>query len=225
LEDRASVWITPFTRGNLRVAPAIAGTCTRKRVTYRRRQIGGCLSTPRRFSRVGANGWPPSPKAPAELAAHPDLSMSTPSQNPGVKSSACAPGWAFTELKLNPEPNLGGSRALLSPATREYLRYNPMAGLEETYLRNRLALRANCNLLDAVPQIDGFFSLTPREAYHVTALPYDHPNQSFPALLDFLGVSQTTIGGNTLEWAPRPSAMPPRHRRTATGLCLRPHRL
>ena len=27
-------------------------------------------------------------------------------------------------------------------------------------------------------------------------------------MLDFLGVSQTTIGGNTLEWAPRPSAMP-----------------
>jgi hypothetical protein len=111
-------------------------------------------------------------------------------------------------LKLNPEPKLGGSRAMLSPATREYLRYNPMAGLEETYLRNRLALRANCNLLDEVPQIDGFFSLTPREAYRVTALPYDQPNQNFPALLDFLGVSQTTLGGNTLEWAPRPSAMP-----------------
>jgi hypothetical protein len=83
-----------------------------------------------------------------------------------------------------------------------------MAGLEETYLRNRLALRANCNLLDEVPQIDGFFSLTPREAYRVTALPYDQSNRSFPALLDFLGVSQTTLGGNTLEWAPRPSAMP-----------------
>jgi hypothetical protein len=131
-----------------------------------------------------------------------------PTQNPGVKTSTYAPGWASAQLKLNPEPKLGGSRAMLSPATREYLRYNPMAGLEETYLRNRLALRANCNLLDDVPQIDGFFSLTPRDAYRVTALPYDLPNQSFQPLLDFLGVSQTTLGGNTLEWAPRPFAMP-----------------
>ena len=137
-----------------------------------------------------------------------DFVTHAPTQNPGVKISAYAPGWARAELKLNPEPRLGGSRAMLSPAMREYLRYNPMAGLEETYLRNRLALRANCNLLDEVPQIDGFFSLTPREAYRVTALPYDQPNRNFPALLDFLGVSQTTSAGNTLEWAPRPSAMP-----------------
>ena len=137
-----------------------------------------------------------------------DLVTHAPTQNPGVKTSVYAPGWARAELKLDPEPKLGGSRAMLSPAAREYLRFNPMAGLEGTYLRNRLALRANCNLLDQVPQIDGFFSLTPREAYRVTSLPYDQPNQDFPALLDFLGVSQTNIGGNTLEWAPRPSAMP-----------------
>ncbi|MGO8925447.1 MAG: YfhO family protein [Limisphaerales bacterium] len=137
-----------------------------------------------------------------------DFVTHAPAQNPGVKTSVYAPGWAREQLKLNPEPRLGGPRAMLSPAAREYLRYHPMAGLEETYLRNRLALRANCNLLDEVPQIDGFFSLTPREAYRVTALPYDQPNQSFRGLLDFLGVSQTTLGGNTLEWVPRPSAMP-----------------
>ncbi len=137
-----------------------------------------------------------------------DFVTHAPTQNPGVKTSAYAPGWARAELKLNPEPKLGGSRAMLSPAAREYLRYNPMAGLEETYLRNRLAFRASCNLLDEVPQIDGSFSLTPREAYRVTALPYDQPNRSFPALLDFLGVSQTTVEGGTLEWVARPSAMP-----------------
>ena len=59
-----------------------------------------------------------------------------------------------------------------------------------------------------MPQIDGFFSLTPREISRVTALPYDHPDRGFPRLLDFLGVSQTTVPGKTLEWASRPSAMP-----------------
>jgi len=137
-----------------------------------------------------------------------DFVTHTPRQNPGVTPSAYAPGWARKELRLNPEPRLGGSRVMLSPAALQYLRYNPMAGLAETYLRNRLALRANCNLLDEVPQIDGFFSLTPREVSRVTALPYDQPTCAFAGLLDFLGVSQTTMPGSTFEWAPRPSPMP-----------------
>jgi hypothetical protein len=97
---------------------------------------------------------------------------------------------------------------MLSPAALNLLKYNSTANLEATYLRNRLAIRVNCNLLDELPQIDGFFSLTPREICRVTALPYHHAERGFPRLLDFLGVSQTTIAGKTCEWAPRPSAMP-----------------
>jgi hypothetical protein len=137
-----------------------------------------------------------------------DFVTHAPTQNPGAKPSIYEPGWARAQLKLNPEPRLGGARAMLLPAALGFLRYNPMAGLEETYLRNRLAIRANCNLLDELPQIDGFFSLTPREIGRVTALPYDYPDRAFPVLLDFLGVAQATVPGNTLEWAARPSAMP-----------------
>ena len=137
-----------------------------------------------------------------------DFLTHAPTQNPGAKPSVYAPGWARTQLALRPDPRLGVSRVMLAPAALEFLRYNPLASLEETYLRNRLALRVNCNLLDEVPQIDGFFSLTPREVWRVTALPCDHPEQSFPGLLDFLGVAQTTVPGKTLDWAPRPSAMP-----------------
>jgi len=137
-----------------------------------------------------------------------DFVTHTPTQNPGAKPSVYAPGWARAQLALHPEPILGGSRVLLAPAALEFLRYNPLAGLEETYLRNRLAIRVNCNLLDEVPQIDGFFSLTPREICRVTALPYDHPERGFPRLLDFMGVSQTTIPGKTLDWVPRLTAMP-----------------
>src|ERR1035437_6118518 len=137
-----------------------------------------------------------------------DFVTHAPTQNPGAKPSVYAPGWARTELKLNPEPKLGGSRVMLLPAALEFLRYNPLPSLEDTYLRNRLALRVNCNLLDEVPQIDGFFSLTPREVWRVTALPHDQPDRGFPMLLDFLGVAQATVPGKGLEWAPRPSAMP-----------------
>ena len=116
-----------------------------------------------------------------------DLVTHMPTQNPGAKPSVYAPGWARAQLKLSPDPSLGASRVMLLPAALEYLRYNPLAGLEETYLRNRLALRANCNLLDEVPQIDGFFSLTPREVFRVTALPYDHPERGLPDAAGFPG--------------------------------------
>ena len=137
-----------------------------------------------------------------------DFVTHAPTQNPGANPSVYAPGWARAQLKLNPEPKLGVSRVMISPKALEYLKYNPTPGLEETYLRNRLAIRVNCNLLDELPQIDGFFSLTPREVSRVTALPYDQPSRVFAALLDFLGVSQTTVPGSTFDWAPRPTTMP-----------------
>jgi hypothetical protein len=137
-----------------------------------------------------------------------DLVTHAPTQNPGVKPSVYAPGRARAQLNLKPEPELGGSRVMLSPAALTVLSYNSTANLEETYLRNRLAIRVNCNLLDELPQIDGFFSLTPREISRVAALPCRQADRTFAGLLDFLGVSHTTVKGTTLDWAPRPSAMP-----------------
>ena len=137
-----------------------------------------------------------------------DFVTHAPTQNPTVSPAVYAPGWARARLNLNPEPKLGGSRIMLSPAALTLLSYNPAADLEATYLRNRLAGRVDCNLLDDLPQIDGFFSLTPREINRVTALPYRESARTSTGLLDFLGVSQTTVMGTTLEQAARPSAMP-----------------
>jgi Bacterial membrane protein YfhO len=137
-----------------------------------------------------------------------DLLTHAPTQNPTVQPFVYTRGLANAHLKWDPPPRPGRSRAMLAPAARQFLRSNPLPAVEATYVRNRLAARADCNLLDNVPQIDGFFSLTPREVSRVTALPYDQPNREFPALLDFLGVSQTTVPGSTVEWAHRPTAMP-----------------
>ena len=54
----------------------------------------------------------------------------------------------------------------------------------------------------------GFFSLTPAEANNATFLPYVQTNLDFPALLDFIGVSQITAPGKAFDWTSRPSAMP-----------------
>ena len=137
-----------------------------------------------------------------------DFVTHAPAQNPTVEPFVYKPGLANTELNWNPPPSLGQSRAMLEPKAREFLYYDTLSSTEESFLRNRLAARANCNLLDGVPQIDGFFSLAPREICGVIGLPYVRRDRAFSRLLDFLGVSQTTVPGRTIDWQPRPSAMP-----------------
>jgi hypothetical protein len=137
-----------------------------------------------------------------------DFVTHVPTQNPGVQPSVYTPGWASAHLKLAPQPRLGQSRIMLPPLARQALQTHAIAGLEDNYLLHRLAFFADCNLLEDVPQVDGFFSLTPAEGNNATVLSYVQTNRDFPALLDFMGVSQLTAAGKAFEWAPRPSAMP-----------------
>jgi hypothetical protein len=137
-----------------------------------------------------------------------DFVTHMPTQNPGAQRSVYSPGWASAHLKFNPQPRLGQSRAMLAPLALEGLKTHVIPGLEENYLLNRLAFLADCNLLEGVPQVHGFFSLTPGEANNATVLPYMQTNRDFPALLDFMGVSQITAPGKAFDWTPRPSAMP-----------------
>ena len=137
-----------------------------------------------------------------------DFATHVPTQNPGAKPFIYTPDWVATQIKLDPKPKLGGSRVMLTPKALDFLKYNPLPGTSDTYLRNRLALRVNCNVLDGVPEIDGFFSLTPRESFRTTLLPYDHPDAEFPALLDFMGVSHVTVLDTNIDWVRRPTAMP-----------------
>jgi hypothetical protein len=137
-----------------------------------------------------------------------DLVTHAPTQNPGAQRSVYTPGWVSARLKLDPRPALGQSRLMLAPLARQALETHAIAGLEENYLLNRLAFLADCNLLEEIPQVHGFFSLTPGEANDATALPYVQTNRDFPALLDFMGVSQMNSPDRCFEWSPRPSAMP-----------------
>jgi hypothetical protein len=137
-----------------------------------------------------------------------DFVTHTPTQNPGAQRAVYSPGWASAHLNFNPQPRLGQSRAMLAPLSLAELKTHVIPGLEENYLLNRLAFLANCNLLEGIPQVHGFFSLSPGEANDAIALPYVQTNRDFPALLDFMGVSQITAPGKAFDWTPRPSAMP-----------------
>jgi hypothetical protein len=137
-----------------------------------------------------------------------DFATHVPTQNPTVRPGVYALGWGNAHREWDSQPRLGQSRAMLSPVAEEIIRLHQLPDLEENCLISRLALFANCNLLDDLPQVYGFFSLAPGEANDATCLPYVHTNSDFAPLLDFMGVSQITAPGTICKWAPRTTAMP-----------------
>jgi hypothetical protein len=137
-----------------------------------------------------------------------DLVSAVPSQNPSVQPGVYTPGWTRTQANWNPQPRLGESRVMMGGTAQQAFYYYLSPELDKNYLLYRLATKPDCNLLDDVPQVHGFYSLTPREVYDVSFLPYFHPRLDFKPLLDFLSVSHITAPGTTLEWTARPTALP-----------------
>jgi hypothetical protein len=137
-----------------------------------------------------------------------DLVTHVPNQNPTVPASVYSRNWAATVRNWSPAPRLGHSRVMLGSVAEATLRVRQLPDLEQNYLLSRLALLADCNLLEDIPQAFGFFSLVPEQAHNATVVPLMQTNRDFPGLLDFMGVTQTTAPGSMHDWAPRPSAMP-----------------
>ena len=161
------------------------------------------------FSQGNWTGWKPVPLLFMILIilAWGDLLTHEPSQNPTVPPSVYQPGLARTYLAMKPQPELGGSRAMVSP--KAFMQFIQLAlhDPQTNYLVKRLGFCANCNLLDAVPKVDGFFSLSPRENDGLISLIYGATND-FPRLDDFLGVSQITAPDEIYHWLPRKTFLP-----------------
>lgn len=137
-----------------------------------------------------------------------DFRTHVPNQNPTASPVVYARESVRHQRLWNPEPRLGASRTMLSAAVRGMLSQNPLADPEQNYKRNRLAARGDANLLDELPQIDSFFSLTPRQVNTVVARLYARREHDFSSLLDFLAVSQLTADSHPFDWVSRPTAMP-----------------
>ena len=140
------------------------------------------------------------------LVAWLDVLTHEPAQNPTVSPDVY--GWrlASQKLAMNPQPGLRASRAMVSP--KAYLEFIHRALQDPTrnFLAKRLGYCGDCNLLDAVPKVDGFFSLTTRENNDLFLLMYGSTND-FPHLDDFLGVSQITAP-EIYDWQPRKTFLP-----------------
>ena len=137
-----------------------------------------------------------------------DVYTHEPAQNPTVPPTVYELDLARARLAMQPQPALGESRAMVTPkATMDFIRF-ALGDPKNNYLAKRLGYCANCNLLDAVPKVDGFFSLVPRESDDLISLLYGATNANFPQLNDFLGVSQITAPDEFFHWQPRRTFLP-----------------
>jgi hypothetical protein len=136
-----------------------------------------------------------------------DVFTHEPAQNPTVPPSVYELNLARADLKMNPQPELGDSRAMIT--TKAYMDFIHFAlrDPKNNFLGKRLGFCGNANLLDAVPKVDGFFSLLPREGDDLNSLLYGTTNE-FPGLEDFMGVSQITAPDAFYHWQPRKTFLP-----------------
>ncbi len=135
-----------------------------------------------------------------------DVLTHEPWQNPTVNPSVFQPG---LESLLLPGPvRAGESRILMSPYSARQMYYGSTASLTDNFLLDRSVFLADCNLLDGVPKVDGFFSLYLRHMDKVLSLFDTNSEAKLGGLEDVMAVSQTIAPGKVFDWVPRPSYLP-----------------
>ncbi|PWU09229.1 MAG: hypothetical protein C5B50_27900 [Verrucomicrobia bacterium] len=140
-----------------------------------------------------------------------DVWTHEPNQNPTVPAGAASlyePGLARALLKMDPQPEAGQSRAMLGPSTEKRFMEFIAKDQRVNFLAKRAGYFADCNLLDHVPKVNGFFSLYPRECGELASILYGSTNANYTRLEDFMGVSQKTAPGELSKWQPRDSFLP-----------------
>src|ERR1044071_1704014 len=133
-----------------------------------------------------------------------DVIGHAPRQNPTVPRAVFEPGL----LRLNPQPRLGETRAMISFSAHLKFFYTPAKDPMNDFIVSRSALFLNCNLLDSIPQVHGFFPLSLRKSEKVSEALDASESRPLPSLYDFLGISQMTAPGKYFDWESRPSCLP-----------------
>lgn len=141
-----------------------------------------------------------------------DVWTHEPPQNPTVSPQLIyQANLARSFLAMQPQPALGGSRAMVAPAASARFTELSLDDPQKNYLAKRLGYFADCNVLDQVPKVDGFFSLYPRECGELNSILYLQVKPCPPRLADFLSVSQITKMGSESDytkWQARDSFLP-----------------
>jgi Bacterial membrane protein YfhO/Protein of unknown function (DUF6044) len=137
-----------------------------------------------------------------------DVLTHEPWQNPTLNPSLYQPRLAATNAKFNPVPDIAESRLMMSPFSARQLYYNPASDMKANFLLNRSVFLANCNLMDNLPKVDGFFSLNLRECDKVLWLLDSRTSRKLDSLEDLLSVSQTIAPDKVFDWVPRTNYIP-----------------
>jgi hypothetical protein len=105
-------------------------------------------------------------------------------------------------------PHLGEGRVMISPAAMARLEHSAIADPTQDFLSRRWTLLQNCNLLESIPKVDGFYSLHLREEVEVSAQLLDNTNGYPERLADFLGVTLVSSPTDIFDWTTRSTALP-----------------
>ncbi len=130
-----------------------------------------------------------------------------PAQNPvGDPAALSAPLPPLEEL--NPRPRLGGTRAMWNLSVQQEMGSKRLANQTQEFLVRRLAQHYNCNLLDLIPRVEGFYALFLSYERDIHFRSHASVERIRPGLADFMGVSQVMTNGRELNWSARPNPMP-----------------
>ena len=136
-----------------------------------------------------------------------DVVTHAPSQNPTVADSAYESGLSAA-MGFKVPPGAGESRAALSRTAQEQFEKCLVADPFQSYLGTRLALFSDCNLLEAIPKLDGFFPLYLREEREIANQLRQAETAAVAPWLDFVGVSQIIPEGKLFDWTARDTFLP-----------------
>jgi hypothetical protein len=137
-----------------------------------------------------------------------DLMTHMPWQNPTLDPTVYQPGLGQMSDNLNPVPKIDESRLMMSPFAARELYFNPSSDVRTNYVLDRVVFLSDCNLLDELPKVDGFFSLNSRGSDKVLWLLDSRRGQQLDTLEDFLSVSETIAPGKVFDWVPRTNYIP-----------------
>jgi len=110
--------------------------------------------------------------------------------------------------KLDPLPKAGETRAMVSLVAIQKFNLTVLGDPVAACLGTRMGLSHNCNLLENIPKVDGFYSLYLREEREVRRRLYLTTNSILERMADYLGVSQITAKGTFFDWTPRTTFLP-----------------
>ncbi|MGO8699274.1 MAG: YfhO family protein [Limisphaerales bacterium] len=142
------------------------------------------------------------PAAAFLVLAGVDVGIHAPPQNPMLAARA----YAAYPPAMTALPKLGEARAMLSPEAQNTMDHLVNPDPLRFYLGQRAELFSDCNLLERIPKVDGFFSL--HLAWEQKVADLLRGGKAGAKLPEFLGVAQVASPNQLFVWEERTNFMP-----------------